>query len=283
MGKGPGESPGKTADGSGNGSVNNERRNRGKEAGGTAASPRKNRTNRAWVARHLDDPYVQLAQKRGYRSRAAFKLVEIDRRDALIRRGMVVVDLGSAPGAWSQVLRERLARPGIAGGVDGRIVALDLLPMEPIAGVEFLQGDIRDAGTLEKLESVLDGAAVDLVLSDMAPNLSGIAAADAARMSDLADLAIEFAMRHLKGDGALLVKCFHGSGYSQIVEAFRRHFSQVLVRKPEASRSASAETYLLGRRPRRPSVGDQGREGGAGAHKAARGTTVSAGRPSSSA
>lgn len=248
-----------------------------------AASPRKNRTNRAWVARHVEDPYVQLAQKHGYRSRAAFKLVEIDRRDALIRRGMVVVDLGSAPGAWSQVLRERLARPGGAPGIDGRILAVDLLPMEPIPDVEFLQGDIREAETLEQLETALAGAAVDLVISDMAPNLSGIAAADAARMSDLAELAIDFAARHLKGGGSLLVKCFHGSGYSQIVEAFRRRFEQVFVRKPEASRSASAETYLLGRRPRRPSVGAGGRDGGFDARDAAPGSTVSAGHPSSSA
>jgi len=218
-------------------------------------SGRKNRTNRAWVARHLDDPYVKLAQKHGYRSRAAFKLLEIDRRDALVRRGMTIVDLGSAPGAWSQALRERLARPGPEPGLDGRIVAVDLLPMDPIPGVEFLQGDIREAETVGRLESMLGEAPVDLVISDMAPNLSGIAAADAARMSDLAELAIDFAVRHLKSDGALLVKCFHGSGYSQIVESFRRHFAEVHVRKPEASRSASAETYLLGRRPRRPSVG----------------------------
>jgi len=226
----------------------------------------KNRTSRAWVARHLDDPYVKLARKHGYRSRAAYKLIEIDRRDALIRPGTTIVDLGSAPGAWSQVLRERLARVGSGAGIDGRIVAVDLLPMEPIPGVEFLQGDIREAETLERLESMLDGAPVDLVISDMAPNLSGIAAADAARMSDLAELAIDFAARHLKADGALLAKCFHGSGYSQIVEAFRRHFAEVQVRKPEASRSASAETYLLGRRPRagRPSASGAGAAGAPG-------------------
>lgn len=251
-------------------------------ARGNAA--KKNRTNRAWVARHLDDPYVKLAQKHGYRSRAAFKLVEIDRRDRLIRRGMVVVDLGSAPGAWSQVLRERLARPGGAdAGIDGRILAVDLLPMEPIPDVEFLQGDLREAPVLERLEAALGGMPVDLVISDMAPNLSGVAAADAARMSDLAELAIDFAVRHLKGEGALLVKCFHGSGYSQIVESFRRHFLQVAVRKPEASRSASAETYLLGRRPRRPSVGDRRVGDGIVAADPARGITVSAGRSSSSA
>ncbi len=223
--------------------------------GGAPAPHKRNRTNRAWVARHLDDPYVKLAQKHGYRSRAAFKLVEIDRKDALIRRGSVVVDLGSAPGAWSQVVRERMARAGSTGGVDGRVLAVDLLPMEPIPDVEFLQGDLREAETLERLESALGDAPVDLVISDMAPNLSGIAAADAARMSDLAELAVDFAVRHLKADGALLVKCFHGSGYSQIVELFRRNFAKVAVRKPEASRSASAETYLLGRHPRRPSVG----------------------------
>lgn len=235
-------------------------------------SGRKNRTNRAWVTRHLDDPYVKLAQKHGYRSRAAFKLLEIDRRDALLRRGMTIVDLGSAPGAWSQVLRERLARPGSQAGIDGRIVAVDLLPMDPIPDVEFLQGDIREAETLERLESMLGAAPVDLVISDMAPNLSGIAAADAARMSDLAELAIDFAVRHLKDEGALLVKCFHGSGYSQIVEAFRRHFAEVQVRKPEASRSASAETYLLGRRPRRvrPSAPDAAATDGAGQQRATR-------------
>lgn len=225
---------------------------------------------------------MKLAQKHGYRSRAAFKLVEIDRRDRLIRRGMVVVDLGSAPGAWSQVLRERLGRPGGAdAGIDGRILAVDLLPMEPIPDVEFLQGDLREAPTLERLEAALGDALVDLVISDMAPNLSGVAAADAARMSDLAELAIDFAVRRLKGDGALLVKCFHGSGYSQIVEAFRRHFSQVLVRKPEASRSASAETYLLGRGPRHPSIGGQGRRDGIVTGDRAHGITVSAGRSSS--
>ncbi|MCO5099896.1 MAG: RlmE family RNA methyltransferase [Burkholderiaceae bacterium] len=231
-----------------------------------AGKKSKNRASRAWVARHLDDPYVKLAQKHGYRSRAAYKLIEIDRRDALIRPGTTIVDLGSAPGAWSQVLRERLARAGSAAGLDGRIVALDLLPMEPIPGVEFLQGDIREADTLERLEAMLDGAPVDLVVSDMAPNLSGIAAADAARMSDLADLSIDFAVRHLAADGALLVKCFHGSGYSQIVEAFRRHFADVQVRKPQASRSASAETYLLGRRPRagRPSVSRASAAGASG-------------------
>lgn len=209
---------------------------------------KRKKVNRAWLAQHIDDPYVKLAQKHQYRSRAAFKLIEIDAQDHLIRPGISVVDLGSAPGAWSQVLRERLARPaGAGGGIDGRIVALDLLPMEPIPDVTFLQGDFREEETLRRLEDALGGAKLDLVVSDMAPNLSGIAAADAARMGDLVELAVAFARAHLKPDGALLVKCFHGSGYSQIVELFKRTFVRVAVRKPKASRGRSAETFVLGR------------------------------------
>jgi len=205
----------------------------------------RNRFRKAWLARHLNDPYVKLAQKHQYRSRAAFKLIEIDHQDRLIRPGITVVDLGAAPGAWSQVLRERLSAAG--GGLRGRIVALDLLPMEPIAGVEFIQGDFRDAEVLQRLEQALGGQPVDLVVSDMAPNLSGVAVADAARMADLAELAVDFAVRHLRPDGALLIKCFHGSGYSQLVELFRRHFVRVVARKPKASRDESSETFLLGR------------------------------------
>lgn len=205
----------------------------------------KNRFSKAWLAQHLNDPYVKLAQKHQYRSRAAFKLIEIDRQDSLIRPGITVVDLGAAPGAWSQVLRERLAAPG--GGLRGRIVALDLLPMEPIADVEFIQGDFREAEVLQRLERALGGQPVDLVVSDMAPNLSGVEVADAARMADLIELAVDFAVRHLRPDGALLVKCFHGSGYSQVVELFKRHFVRVVARKPPASRGKSAETFLLGR------------------------------------
>jgi 23S rRNA (uridine2552-2'-O)-methyltransferase len=188
---------------------------------------------------------VKLAQQRHYRSRAAFKLLEIDEQDTLIRRGMTVVDLGSAPGAWSQVLREKLAGPG--GTVDGRILAIDILPMEPIDRVDFLQGDFREDTVLAQLESMLGGARVDLVLSDLAPNLSGVGLADAARMGHLAELALEFSVRHLQPGGALLIKCFHGSGYSQIVESFKKAFVTVAPRKPKASRDKSAETYLLGR------------------------------------
>jgi 23S rRNA (uridine2552-2'-O)-methyltransferase len=158
---------------------------------------------------------------------------------------MSVLDLGSAPGAWSQVLRERLARKG--GGINGRIVALDLLPMEPVADVQFIQGDFREDAVARQLSDILGGDRLDLVVSDMAPNLSGVAVADAARMSDLVELALEFARTQLKPDGALLVKCFHGSGYSQLVQSFKASFERVLVRKPSASRDESAETYLLGR------------------------------------
>ncbi|MFN9774395.1 MAG: RlmE family RNA methyltransferase [Burkholderiales bacterium] len=206
----------------------------------------KNRFSKAWIHAHLNDPYVKLAQQRKYRSRAAFKLIEIDEQDRLIRPGQTIVDLGSAPGSWSQVLREKLAGPG--GTVNGRIVAIDVLPMEPVDGVVFLEGDFRDDAVLAQFEALLEGRKADLVLSDMAPNLSGVGLADAARMGHLAELALEFAERHLKPDGALLIKCFHGSGYSQIVEAFKRTFVSVAVRKPKASRAESAETYLLGRR-----------------------------------
>lgn len=212
----------------------------------------KNRFSKAWIHAHLNDPYVKQAQQRGYRSRAAFKLLEIDERDGLLRKGLSVVDLGSAPGSWSQVIREKLAGPG--GTVAGRIVAIDLLPMEPVAGVDFLLGDFREDAVLAELERLIarpdeapESARVDLVLSDMAPNLSGVGLADAARMGHLAELALEFAQRHLRPEGALLIKCFHGSGYSQIVESFKRVFVTVSPRKPKASRDASAETYLLGR------------------------------------
>lgn len=206
----------------------------------------KNRFNKDWMHSHLNDPYVKLAQQQGYRSRAAFKLIEIDEKDRLIRRGMSVVDLGSAPGSWSQVVREKLIGPG--GVLDGRIVAIDLLPMTPIAGVEFMEGDFREDTVLAQLDAMMGRApSLDLVLSDLAPNLTGIGPADAARMGHLAELALEFAVHHLKPDGALLIKCFHGSGYSQVVETFKRAFVTVAPRKPKASRDKSAETYLLGR------------------------------------
>ncbi|MCX7229724.1 MAG: RlmE family RNA methyltransferase [Burkholderiales bacterium] len=219
----------------------------------------KNRFSKAWIHAHLNDPYVKLAQQRKYRSRAAFKLIEIDEQDTLIRPGQVVVDLGSAPGSWSQVLREKLAGPG--GTVNGRIVAIDILPMEAVDGVDFLLGDFREDAVLDQFVAMLGGAKADLVLSDMAPNLSGVGLADAARMGHLAELAVEFCTRHLKPQGALVIKCFHGSGYSQIVELFKRTFVTVAVRKPKASRAESAETYLLGRSLKHGASGSQGAPG----------------------
>ena len=213
----------------------------------------KNKFNHSWLHDHINDPYVKLAQKHGYRARAAFKLKEIDEADKLIVPGSVVVDLGATPGSWSQYVRERLATG--SGGIAGRIVALDLLPMEPIADVDFFLGDFREDDVLAQLEDRLadlvaaspDGRCVDLVLSDMAPNLSGVGIADAARMQHVIELAADFAVRFLKPRGALLVKAFHGSGYSQIVEALKREFVVVAPRKPKASRDRSSETFILAR------------------------------------
>jgi len=209
----------------------------------------KNRFNHSWLHDHINDPYVKLAQREGYRARAAYKLKEIDEQDKLIKAGQVVVDLGAAPGSWSQYVRNKLALGArrADGSVNGTIFALDLLPMEQIADVHFIQGDFREEEVWSQLEAVVGTQQVDLVLSDMAPNLSGVATADSARIEHLCDLALEFAAQHLKPEGALLVKCFHGSGYSQIVEKFKRQFKVVAPRKPKASRDKSAETFILGR------------------------------------
>lgn len=204
----------------------------------------KNKFSKSWLQQHINDPYVKMAQQKGYRARAAFKLIEILETEKLMRRGDVVVDLGAAPGSWSQVARERLV--GAGGVVDGRIVALDLLPMEPIAGVTFIQGDFREDSVLHQLEAELEGAAVDLVISDMAPNLSGVGAADSARIQHVCELALEFSQAHLKPEGALIVKAFHGSGFSQIVADFKRVFRRVVERKPKASRDKSSETFIVG-------------------------------------
>ncbi|TAN09998.1 MAG: RlmE family RNA methyltransferase [Burkholderiaceae bacterium] len=206
------------------------------------------KVNKAWLNDHVNDPYVKLAQKEGYRARAAYKLKEIDEEFHLIKPGDRIVDLGSTPGAWSQYLRHRLSPAGAAAGaLHGSIVALDLLPMEAIEGVHFFQGDFREPDVLAQLEATLGGERLDLVVSDMAPNLSGIASSDAARVSNLVELAFDFALHHLKPDGALLVKLFHGSGYSQLVQLFKSRFRVVKPIKPKASRSHSAETFLLGR------------------------------------
>lgn len=225
----------------------------------------KNRkVNRAWLNEHMNDPYVRMAQREGYRARAAYKLKEIDETLGLVRPGMTVVDLGSAPGAWSQYLRRRLGHRGggdagtPAASIDGVVIALDILPMEAVDGVEFFQGDFREDAVLEELHRRLAGRPVDLVVSDMAPNLSGIESSDAARMADLVELAVDFAVGHLHGRGALVCKVFHGSGYSQLVETLKRSFRVVKPIKPKASRDRSAETFLVGLEPRPKVMGAAG-------------------------
>ena len=211
----------------------------------------KNKLNKNWLHDHINDPYVKLAQKEGYRARAAYKLKEIDESEKLIKPGQVIVDLGATPGSWSQYARNKLAGQ-VGGGIHGTIIALDMLPMEPIADVHFIQGDFREESVLKQLEAVLSGRKADLILSDMAPNLSGIALADAARVEHIIDLAVEFAQAHLKPSGALLVKCFNGMGYSQIVEKFKNEFKTVSQKKPKASRDKSSEIFLLGKSLKNP-------------------------------
>ncbi len=210
------------------------------------------KVNKAWLADHINDPYVKLAQREGYRARAAYKLNEIDEALSLIKPGQVVVDLGAAPGAWSQYLRRRFApkEAGIGGAavgqLNGVIIALDLIEVEPIEGVQFIQGDFNEESVLAELEAALAGRPVDLLLSDMAPNLSGIASSDAARVAHLVELALDFSVQHLRPEGALVVKLFHGSGYSQLVELFKKTFRVVRPVKPKASRDRSSETFLVG-------------------------------------
>jgi 23S rRNA (uridine2552-2'-O)-methyltransferase len=205
------------------------------------------KVNKAWLNDHVNDPYVKLALKEGFRARAAYKLKEIDEALGLIRPGHLVVDLGSAPGAWSQYVRRKLAPEGAAAGVlQGQILALDILPMEPIEGVTFVQGDFREPEPAAELDRLLAGRKADVVVSDMAPNLSGIASSDAARISHLVELAVDFAGTHLQPEGALVCKVFHGSGYSQLVKLFKERFRVVKPLKPKASRDKSSETFLVG-------------------------------------
>jgi 23S rRNA (uridine2552-2'-O)-methyltransferase len=207
------------------------------------------KVNRAWLNDHVNDPYVKLAQREGYRARAAYKLKEIDESLHLIKPGDLIVDLGSAPGAWSQYVRNRLSpRTAVGGGaavgaLNGTIIALDILPMEPVEGALFLQGDFREPEVLHRLAAAMAGRLADVVVSDMAPNLSGIESADAARIAHLVELALEFSQAHMKPQGALVVKVFHGSGYSQLVKLFKE---SCLVVKPKASRDKSSETFLVG-------------------------------------
>lgn len=199
---------------------------------------KKHRFNKAWIQEHVNDPYVQEAQRRGFRSRAAFKLIELDARDKLLRPGMTVVDLGAAPGSWCQVLREKV-------GASGRLVAIDLLPMDPVAGVTFVQGDFREDAAISALAEALGGRPLDLVVSDMAPNLSGIESADQARSVHLGELALDYASGHLREGGDLLVKVFQGSGLAELQKAMALRFTKVYVRKPKASRDRSRETFLV--------------------------------------
>jgi 23S rRNA (uridine2552-2'-O)-methyltransferase len=205
------------------------------------------KVNKAWLNDHVNDPYVKMAQKDGYRARAAYKLKEIDETLRLLKPGQVVVDLGAVPGAWSQYLRRRFAPDGAAvGELHGTIIALDILDFDPIEGVTFLQGDFREEAVAKALAVALDGREVDVVLSDLAPNLSGIESSDAARVGHLVELAVEFATQHLRPEGALVCKAFHGSGYSQLVKLFKDTFKTVKPIKPKASRDKSAETFLVG-------------------------------------
>jgi len=207
-------------------------------AGPLNPAGKKHRFGKAWMNDHVHDHYVQEAQRRGYRSRAAFKLLELDARDKLLRPGMTVVDLGAAPGSWTQVLRERV-------GSSGRIVAVDLLPMDPLAGVVFVQADFREDEGLAAVEEALGGKPVDLVVSDLAPNLSGVESADQARSVHLGELALDFAISHLRDGGDLAIKVFQGSGLAELQRAIAARFDKVYVRKPKSSRDRSRETFLV--------------------------------------
>ena len=210
------------------------------------------KVNKAWLNDHVNDTYVKLAKREGYRARAAYKLKEIDEQFGLIKPGQLVVDLGSTPGAWSQYIRRKMSpNTALSGGaavgeLDGKIIALDLLEMAPIEGVIFLQGDFREDALLQQLKEEMQGQLADVVVSDMAPNLTGIDATDAARVEHLIELAIDFCQNHMKPQGALVAKVFHGSGYSQLVNLFKTSFNIVKAVKPAASRSGSSETFLVG-------------------------------------
>jgi len=210
------------------------------------------KVNRAWINDHVNDPYVKLAKLEGYRARAAYKLKEIDETFDLIRPGQLVVDLGSTPGAWSQYVRRKMSPKTATGGgaavgeLNGCIIALDILPMEPVEGVVFLLGDIREAEVLQRLTHQMKGRQADVVVSDMAPNLSGIASADAARIENLVELALEFAQAHMKSQGTLVVKVFHGAVYDRLAKRFKDAFDVVKRLKPKASRDKSSETFLIG-------------------------------------
>ena len=200
----------------------------------------RSKTSKAWMREHVNDPYVQKAKAEGYRSRAAYKLLEMDKRDRLFAPGQLVVDLGAAPGSWAQVAAAKL-------GAKGRVVAVDLLPLAPLPGVHFIQGDFREQEVLDALLAALGGSKADLVICDLAPNISGIGVSDQARAMYLAELALEFSRQCLKPGGSLLVKVFQGAGFTEFLADMRKAFEKVASRKPEASRGRSSELYLLGK------------------------------------
>ena len=202
----------------------------------------RSKSSARWLKEHFSDPYVKRAQAEGWRSRAVFKLEELLERDRLLKPGIVVVDLGAAPGGWSQMVRESLRE---RGQDTGRVMALDILPMQGIGGVEFIEGDFREESVLKQLEALLNGQPVDLVLSDMAPNISGVESVDQARAMHLAELAQAFAAAHLKPGGAFLTKLFQGRGFDDYLRGLRADFERVSIRKPKASRARSAEVYAL--------------------------------------
>jgi 23S rRNA (uridine2552-2'-O)-methyltransferase len=201
---------------------------------------KKSQSSKQWLRRHVNDPYVQRSKKEGYRSRSAYKLTEIDERDKVLGPGMLVVDLGAAPGGWSQVAAKRV-------GPKGTVVAIDLLPVEPISGVTILQADFASEEGLSAVEKCIHGRKVAVVLSDMAPNMSGIAVSDQARSMELAEIARDFAQLHLQAEGVLVVKVFQGAGYDEYLKSLRNAFQKVMARKPASSRGESAEQYLVAR------------------------------------
>jgi 23S rRNA (uridine2552-2'-O)-methyltransferase len=205
----------------------------------------RSKSSQRWLKEHFSDPFVKKAQAEGLRSRAAYKLEELVERDRLLKPGMVVVDLGAAPGGWSQWVRQELDRMAKGQDAAGRVIALDILEMPTLAGVEFLHGDFRDDDVLSALETALGGKPVDLVLSDMAPNKSGVDAVDQPRAMHLAELAMDFADRHLKPGGTFLIKLFQGVGFDDYVRSLRQRYARVAIRKPAASRKRSPEVYAL--------------------------------------
>ena len=209
----------------------------------TRSKPSRSKSSQRWLKEHFSDPFVKKAQAEGLRSRAAYKLEELVARDQLLKPGMVVVDLGAAPGGWSQWVRQELDRTD--KDRPGRVIALDILDMPTLAGVDFLHGDFREDAVLSQLEAALQGQPVDLVLSDMAPNKSGVDAVDQPRAMHLAELAMDFADHHLKPGGAFLIKLFQGVGFDDYVRELRRRYAKVAIRKPAASRKRSPEVYAL--------------------------------------